>query len=292
MANPQLENGYIRIATELMDALMKIRINGEARQMFDAILRKTYGFNKKEDQISAGQFTELTGLTKRAIQRAREKLLKMNLIGITNNGYTKCLTYSINKNYKSWRGEPKKVTVTQIDRGCNPKRLRKVTQKASHNRQTDNIQKTEHVRAGAHDLSACEPILKHKQERIYIEEKELFEFWNDLKIIVHKDIKPFIPHLSSKLKTYKMTEISQSMENYALVLQGNQYYWSYKWDLKKFLTQANAMDRFTPENFKEWDFLNKEEKERGKKKDEQHDRFKRKNNQEAFKGNHRDWETE
>jgi len=146
--------------------------------------------------------------------------------------------------------------------------------------------------AGAHDLSAGEHIPKHKQEHIYIEEKELFALWNKLKIIVHKDIKPLLPHLSSKLKTYNLVEISKAMENFALVLHGSKYYWSYKWDLKKFLTQANAMDRFLPINFNQWDFLNKEEKERGKKNDEQHDRFKRKNNEKAFKGNHSDWPTE
>jgi len=52
MANPQIENGYTRIANETMDALAKIRIPGQARQVLDFILRKTYGWNKKTDMIS------------------------------------------------------------------------------------------------------------------------------------------------------------------------------------------------------------------------------------------------
>ena len=61
MTTPQLENGYIKIATELYDALCGIRIPGEARQVFDVILRKTYGWNKKKDAIALSQFVEATG---------------------------------------------------------------------------------------------------------------------------------------------------------------------------------------------------------------------------------------
>ena len=48
MAMPQVENGYTRIANELLEALAKIRIPGEARQVFDVIMRKTYGFRKSD----------------------------------------------------------------------------------------------------------------------------------------------------------------------------------------------------------------------------------------------------
>lgn len=47
MANPQCENGFTKIANELMEALAKIRIPGEARQVLDVIFRQTYGWNKK-----------------------------------------------------------------------------------------------------------------------------------------------------------------------------------------------------------------------------------------------------
>ena len=56
MASPQLKDGYVAIANEIMDALAHIRIPGEARQVLDVILRKTYGWKKKEDEISLSQF--------------------------------------------------------------------------------------------------------------------------------------------------------------------------------------------------------------------------------------------
>jgi len=62
MAEPQKENGYTPIANEIMEALCRIRIPGEERQVLDCILRKTYGWNKCEDAISLTQFMEMTGL--------------------------------------------------------------------------------------------------------------------------------------------------------------------------------------------------------------------------------------
>lgn len=80
MSSPQLEKGYTRIANELLEALGRIRISGEARQVFDVIVRKTYGFGKKKDRISLSQFVLATGLKRPEVCRAIRKLLSMKLI--------------------------------------------------------------------------------------------------------------------------------------------------------------------------------------------------------------------
>ena len=88
MADPQLEKGYTKIANEILEALAKIRIPGEARQILDVILRKTYGWGKKEDNISLSQFQKNTNLSKPNICRGINKLINMNIIikkQITNN---------------------------------------------------------------------------------------------------------------------------------------------------------------------------------------------------------------
>src|ERR1700704_3980060 len=79
--NPQIEDGYIRIAVELQRALCQFRIPGEARQVFDAILFKTYGFRKTEDWISLTQLSLITGLPTSEVCRSIRKLLSMNVIG-------------------------------------------------------------------------------------------------------------------------------------------------------------------------------------------------------------------
>jgi phage replication O-like protein O len=64
MNSPQLENGYTRIANELLDALIRYRIPGEERQVLDVIIRKTYAYGKKEDRISLSQFHDMTRIKK------------------------------------------------------------------------------------------------------------------------------------------------------------------------------------------------------------------------------------
>lgn len=115
--NPQLEDGYVRIANELYEALARIRIPGEARQVLDVIIRKTYGFNKKADWISFSQFMQATGLSKSHIQRALSRLLDMNIVTKKGSLYTP--TYGLQKSYGSWKVYPKKGTGT-------PKRGRSV----------------------------------------------------------------------------------------------------------------------------------------------------------------------
>jgi len=124
---PQLENGHFLIATEIYEALAKTRIPGEARQVLDFIIRKTYGWHKKEDRISLSQFTEGTGLKKPTICKAINKLKEMNLIitkkdnSITQKGNDYIVTYCFNKSYNNWNLLPKKVTL--------PKKVIPITQK-------------------------------------------------------------------------------------------------------------------------------------------------------------------
>lgn len=133
MANPQKENGYTAIANEIMEALCQTRIPGEARQMLDVIIRKTYGYGKKSDEISTSQFMQLTQLPNFTIHKARKRLLDMNLITVTKKGNSQILSYSFQKDYTHWKVLPKKVTVTKKGSYCNQKRSQSVAQKAIHN---------------------------------------------------------------------------------------------------------------------------------------------------------------
>ena len=53
MANPKLEDGYIRIANELYQALFKVNLNGSELRIVHFILYQTYGYNKKIKKLSA-----------------------------------------------------------------------------------------------------------------------------------------------------------------------------------------------------------------------------------------------
>jgi phage replication O-like protein O len=111
MANPQKEDGFVATANELAEAFARIRISGEEWQILWVILRKTYGWNKKQDSISLSQFVEATGIVKPHIVRAIKSLESKKVIIITNIGNDKAKTYGLNKNHDEWTRLPKKVTL-------------------------------------------------------------------------------------------------------------------------------------------------------------------------------------
>ncbi len=134
MASPQKEDGYTAIANEIMEALSKYRIPGEQMQCLLFILRKTYGFNKKWDAIANSQLVRATGLRKQHVYRAIKGLIDKNLV--TKKGYNPAISYCFNKNYKTWKVYPKKVTVTNIGKKSNQKRG---PQKTLYKRHIDEI---------------------------------------------------------------------------------------------------------------------------------------------------------
>ena len=96
MTNVQLENGYTKIANELMEALCKFRIPGGVRQTIDCIFRKTYGWNKKEDWISHSQIVEMTGMKKGNVSRELTKAITHKIVIQSDN------KLKLNKNYDEW----------------------------------------------------------------------------------------------------------------------------------------------------------------------------------------------
>lgn len=121
MASPQKENGYTPIANEILEAFGRIRIAGEAWQVLSILLRKTYGFHKKEDRIALSQLCLATGLKKPTICKALNKLVMMNVI--TKKDTPEGNIWSINKDFDTWKPLPKKVTL--------PKKVMRVTQKGN-----------------------------------------------------------------------------------------------------------------------------------------------------------------
>lgn len=120
MANPQLENGHTKIANDILDALCRYRIPGEERQVVDCILRKTYGWNKKRDEISLSQFVEATGLSKHRVAECIKRLVEKKIIimkknkSVTNIGKDNGHTYGFNKDFEKWKVLPKKVTLPNL----------------------------------------------------------------------------------------------------------------------------------------------------------------------------------
>jgi phage replication O-like protein O len=109
MVNPQKENGCTQIANELIEAFCRLNLSGHESRLLWCILRKTYGWNKKIDNISLIQFSTITGISTSNICRALKRLEAKKVITIehSNGGYMS--SYSLNKDYSTWSG----LTVTE-----------------------------------------------------------------------------------------------------------------------------------------------------------------------------------
>ena len=109
MASPQTENGFTKIANELLEAIYKTRMSDYEHRVFMLIIRKTYGFSKKEDWISLSQIAAETSIRLSHTCRTINKLLARNMIKKENK------LASVQKDYEQWVTQignlPKQVTL-------------------------------------------------------------------------------------------------------------------------------------------------------------------------------------
>lgn len=106
MASPQKENGYAEIANELLDAYAKYFPGHGEGQVLIAIIRKTYGWHKKEDKISVSQIEDLTGLSRRRVIVCIQNLEAKRMIEIQRKRGRGNInlpnTIKLQKNHELW----------------------------------------------------------------------------------------------------------------------------------------------------------------------------------------------
>ena len=103
MASPQLENGYVPIASEIFDNLYKLPLNGTELKVIACIFRYTFGFRRKSHKLSASFIARWGDCDVRAVKRALKKLQEDKIIICVNpemRGVTSELMF--NKNYEQW----------------------------------------------------------------------------------------------------------------------------------------------------------------------------------------------
>lgn len=114
MASPQKENGHIQIATEIVEALMRVNLSPYESRVLWFIFRKTYGWQKKVDWIALSQFSKEIGLDRRLIHRAVKSLSSKKMIVINKDDGFK-IRYGFQKNYEKWKVSSGKMTVIYRD---------------------------------------------------------------------------------------------------------------------------------------------------------------------------------
>lgn len=124
--NPQLEDGYVRIANELYDAITAFKFTYRQLKIMMVAMRKTYGWNKKSDVISLSQFSESTGLARSHVCDALNELVNMEVL--LKQEHRNGQLIEINKKYMNWKVLPKREHVTESVTEVLPKREQSVTE--------------------------------------------------------------------------------------------------------------------------------------------------------------------
>ena len=97
MANPQKEQGFTPIAHTILEQIGRTRLLGSEFQVVLCVLRKTYGYGKKEDVISLTQFEKFTGLSRPTVVKTLKNLIARNILV-----KTALPAYKFNKDWDSW----------------------------------------------------------------------------------------------------------------------------------------------------------------------------------------------
>ncbi len=234
MASPQAENGHIDIANEIAEQLAKTQLSGYESRVLWVLWRKTYGWHKKDDRISISQFSQATEIARRHIHRTLEYLVSRNIV--TKNGNKYITRWAFQKDYSRWKN-----LITKNGNKLASKTIQvRVTETVTKNGNVPKMVTRFVTKNGAHKRK----LTKETSTKTF----SLFDFWNSLKIIIHKNIKGKVGNrtfkgcLEQALKDNNEKTIREAMQNYKTILEGEEYFWKYRWTVGEFLIRG--LDKF------------------------------------------------
>lgn len=66
--------------------------------------------------------------------------------------------------------------------------------------------------------------------------------WNSKKIIVHNETPAMLKNIIKYVRkhAYELKQVTEAIDNYAVILNGSEYFWTKKWNLSDFLSRGVA----------------------------------------------------
>lgn len=107
MASPQLEKGYTRIANEILMEIMKANLNGTQFRILLAIWRFTYGYQRKEYEMSVSQLANYINGSRAQVARELDSLIERRILLVVGTGKRGTRILAFNKNYTEWNLQKK-----------------------------------------------------------------------------------------------------------------------------------------------------------------------------------------
>jgi len=152
MASPQKENGYTRIANELIEQLASRDLSGRELRLLLVVMRKTWGWGKRRDRISLGQITKLTGIGRQHVATVVGRLVERQYVKRFLPGSERGMrAYEIQKDYDLW-DTPLSPGYALVDKGApesgsTPSRIREQQRGGTCSRKREQ-QKKETIQKG------------------------------------------------------------------------------------------------------------------------------------------------
>lgn len=99
----QTENGFVKIHPAILELLATRQLSGREFRCLLFLFRKTYGYQKKNDNISLSQWEQGTGIPRTRVGDVLDSLVTQNLIFKIDNGTKRPATWGFNKHFETWQ---------------------------------------------------------------------------------------------------------------------------------------------------------------------------------------------
>jgi phage replication O-like protein O len=189
-ASPQLEDGYLRIANEVVVQLIQADLGTEF-SLIMAVLRQTWGWNRKEAKISTAELCLMIKRPKSTVDRVLRALVRRNILTESKGGGRGIRSeWGFNKNWKSW------LTVSQMRQLINSLKDETVLPTNSPTNETDKAHKWDSLGLINETVSDGKSLSEQEQQPPKDKDKDIYK---------DREIPPIIP-LPAPPKEEPLTE--------------------------------------------------------------------------------------
>src|SRR5471030_1802276 len=99
-STPQLEDGFTMLANELVERVLGFGFSHREQSIIFTIFRKTYGYGKKEDDMSASQIGDMCKIARQHVTSTLNVLALRNVINKRPGRYGSII--GIQKDHRRW----------------------------------------------------------------------------------------------------------------------------------------------------------------------------------------------
>ncbi|MGG1443540.1 conserved phage C-terminal domain-containing protein [Brevibacillus laterosporus] len=102
----QLEDGFTRIANKILEDISKISLNGTQFRIVLTVWRFTYGFQRKEHELSIAFLAKSTEIARGQVDRELTALIERKILTVVRTGRRGSRVIMFNKNSEEWNDRP------------------------------------------------------------------------------------------------------------------------------------------------------------------------------------------